>query len=134
MCFGRWFTQQQHFGGLKMQRFSNDSKFFKTILLLFPCKLQKKKKLRNEFLWKLCMNNRPGMNNTVFLAVFTDSHEQGSFWQCCRLYAKRFENTKEKLLQYLLHHCHVNIQVWKNSRLSKWWQNLNFWENYSLKD
>jgi len=32
---------------------------------------------------------------------------------------------------------HINvlvwIQVWKNLRLSKWWQNFHFWVNYPLK-
>lgn len=57
----------------------------------------------------------PGMNNTAFLVVFLDPCECGSFWQCCHLYVKLFQNQTKTFL-FLVHLCCVNIPlVWKQS-------------------
>lgn len=109
MCFVLSFTLQQNFGGLKKNVWKQISKckFWKTIRLLSPCKLQKclfVKTMKSctcvcmcsvyryvrrhiVFLYKVT-DYWPGMNNIAFWVILVVLYEKGTVWQCCRLYMK----------------------------------------------
>ncbi len=82
-------------------------------LILSPTKLKEsyyyhlnhpKEPLKNQFVCVcVCVCIGMACKNTVFLNVFTDPCERGSFWQHCRLYVKLKTKTQnKKTFQFLV--------------------------------